>query len=95
VTDHPHNHYETPAQAVARKSAYGVIKERQLTNHLPEAEQEEYYRLDRIKARFRTPAEQARLEELLDKAEELHVPPRRDPLFDYAEEVAARMRARD
>lgn len=100
MTEHPPTHYETRDETVRRKSAYGIIKETELTNRLTGSEQNEYYALDRIKARFRTPEEQARLEELSSKAEELHVPKTvvmnsRDDLGAYAAEVGARMRERN
>jgi hypothetical protein len=75
-----------------RISAYGMIKRASVIASLPPEEQDQ---LERLEARQRlSAASEARLQELWAKAFDAHVPPQVDPLFAYAEEVGARMRAR-
>jgi hypothetical protein len=78
-----------------RISGYGMFKRTQVMGALEPAEQDELQRLDdrSFDGKKLTPAQEARLAELWDRAHEAHVPPQVDPIVDYAGEVGDRMRA--
>ncbi len=75
-----------------RSSVYGHIKQPEIVPALSVEEEEELERLERRQKL--SPVSEARLDELWDEAFDAHVPPEMDPLWAYAEEVGARMRAR-
>lgn len=53
---------------------YGRIKINETISCLPPRRQEQYYRLQKIKRKNRTAAQQTRMEELWEQASQLHKP---------------------
>jgi hypothetical protein len=69
-----------------------MIKRAQIIHALAVKEQVELERLERCQRL--SEVSEARLAVLWDKAFDLHVRPQAEPLFDYANQVGARMHAR-